>query len=185
MINADRWVYPVIASVIASILVLLAPAVASYLLTFSAHFWTGAIDEAYRHAVEFDSYMLVSLQQFIALACGMIVNWFALLRLLRGRRILPLGVLPVILSHTTTILSLMLLVMFLASIGLDARSAEAHGTYERRMMVLAPVFSNDERNRLIAVWGDVQTKSAYDALMAQMEELANKYNISLPKRRDQ
>jgi hypothetical protein len=112
--------------------------------------------------------MLGSLQLFVALAYATIFAWSGLLTLRRDGR--SPAAHRTMLVHTTLILCLITPVLFLGAIGLDARSAQAHDTYERRMKVLAPVFSGDERNRLIAARGNVKTP-----LMAQMDELANRY----------
>jgi hypothetical protein len=53
------------------------------------------------------------------------------------------------------------------------------------MMALTPASLDDERKVLIGAWGRVMSKADFDKLMAQMEDLASKYHVSLPARQDQ
>ena len=65
------------------------------------------------------------------------------------------------------------------------RSGLAFETYERRTMVLTPVYSVEEQKILIAEWGRVTSKADFEKIMSRMETLAKKYNVVLPSRSDE
>jgi hypothetical protein len=60
-------------------------------------------------------------------------------------------------------------------------SIQANATYERRMMALAPVLTDQERRNLIGQWAMVDSRARYDELQKRLEDLAISYHITLPK----
>jgi hypothetical protein len=61
-------------------------------------------------------------------------------------------------------------------------SIQAHSSFDRRMMALAPVVSDAERNQLYREWSFVASEADYEALMSRMETLAASKRQQLPKR---
>jgi hypothetical protein len=64
-------------------------------------------------------------------------------------------------------------------------TVNAARTEERRVMILTPYITDQERKELIGRWGRVETKADFDGLMNVMDGIAANHHITLPKRLDQ
>jgi hypothetical protein len=59
-------------------------------------------------------------------------------------------------------------------------SISTEATFERGMMALAPVMSDQEKKELLSEWAHIKSKNDYNAIWAKMEGLATKYKQTLP-----
>jgi hypothetical protein len=60
-------------------------------------------------------------------------------------------------------------------------SLQATATFDRRLMALTPLISDQERKNLLGQWALMKGRKDYDKLNDQFEELAKKYHAELPK----
>jgi len=72
---------------------------------------------------------------------------------------------------------------FAASLGVLSGSyvsIQANATFQRRMMALAPVVTEDERKSLLRDWALVTSKDRYRELNDKMDNLSKHYNVTIP-----
>ena len=69
--------------------------------------------------------------------------------------------------------------MFIINSGLYT-AFQATATFDRRLMALAPVISDQERKSLLGQWAMMKGRADYDKINAKFQELAEKYHSELP-----
>ncbi len=79
------------------------------------------------------------------------------------------------------VFSIELTALFLIYLGMTV-SVQASASYERRVMALSNIITEEERGKIISKWAFVQSKTDYEKVMQYIETLANKYEVNLPKR---
>jgi predicted PurR-regulated permease PerM len=75
-----------------------------------------------------------------------------------------------------------ILIPFFIIIAGPAVSIRANATFQRRLMALTPVISDEERKELLGKWAMVSSKVDFENINTQIEELAKKYQTKLPRR---
>lgn len=58
---------------------------------------------------------------------------------------------------------------------------QATATFDQRLMALEPVISDGERRALRGEWAVMRSRADYDRIMGQMEGIARKAALALPK----
>jgi cytochrome bd-type quinol oxidase subunit 2 len=79
------------------------------------------------------------------------------------------------------VLPMMMIALFIIAAG-PAVSIRANSTFQRRLMALAPVITEDERKQVLGNWAMMSSKADYLAINAALEQVAKKHNVDLPKR---
>jgi cytochrome bd-type quinol oxidase subunit 2 len=79
------------------------------------------------------------------------------------------------------VLPMMMIALFIIAAG-PAVSIRANSTFQRRLMALAPVITEDERKQVLGNWAMMSSKADYLAINAALEQIAKKHNTDLPKR---
>jgi hypothetical protein len=90
----------------------------------------------------------------------------------RVHRFLRVFVVPVMLP-------VMLLPVLIIAAG-PAVSIRANSTFQRRLMALTPVITENDRKKLLGNWAMIKSKNDYLKINGQLEELAKKYSVALP-----
>jgi hypothetical protein len=62
-----------------------------------------------------------------------------------------------------------------------AVSIRANATFQRRLMALTPVISEEETEQLLGKWAMMNSKAEYLEINTQLKEVANKYHVALPQ----
>jgi hypothetical protein len=73
----------------------------------------------------------------------------------------------------------MLLPVLIIAAG-PAVSIRANSTFQRRLMALTPVITENDRKKLLGNWAMIKSKNDYLKINGQLEELAKKYSVALP-----
>jgi hypothetical protein len=167
----NQWFIGIATAIVGAIILWLLPILGGYLLIAMGQAWHGTLDRAYANA-PFANVWLSQLNLAMSSIFFVLVLTWLLLLIAPARR-------------TRAAVIGMTCLTFLASIiiePLGQLSVNAYTTYERRIMLLTPAFSEEERKALVSVWARVQSKADYDKLMAMIEALGKKYDITLPPR---
>jgi hypothetical protein len=78
------------------------------------------------------------------------------------------------------ILALVVFVFMLITVSGSYISIQASQAFDLRLMALAPVISEQEKNDLLRDWALMDSKAQYDALKAKMAAIATKRDTTLP-----
>jgi hypothetical protein len=86
-----------------------------------------------------------------------------------------------IVSSTNVIAPIAMIALFGIIFAGPAVSIRANATFQRRLMALTPVISEEERKQLLGKWAMMNSKAEYLEINTQLEEIANKYHVALPQ----
>jgi hypothetical protein len=178
------WI-SVITSIVASILFGLffqpiVNGISNVIVNTIGVFYTGYVDKLYYDAVQSPTDFMIFVTFFFitAAAPASLVGGMAL---------------GVLVQRTTgqtqrwirrmilTAMPITLIAVFIAASG-PAVSTKANSAFQRRLMALTPVITEDERKQILGTWALVNSKADYLKINDTLEELGKKHGITLPKR---
>jgi hypothetical protein len=82
----------------------------------------------------------------------------------------------------STVFAVIMIIPLAILIAGPSVSIRANATFQRRLMALTPVISDQERKELLGTWAMINSKAEYENINTQMEDLAKKYHAILPRR---
>jgi cytochrome bd-type quinol oxidase subunit 2 len=179
----------IIASVVASILfgIFLQPittGISNVIVSIIGVFYGGYIDLIYDNAAENPIDYVVLLTFFMIMVLPLIILFYLVMltyRLATGR--------PT--PFWSSVISMVPLAYFIAGISIFPLlimsagitiSIKANATFQRQLMALAPVISEQETKELRRQWAMMKSKTDYAAINSQIDALAAKYHTELPTR---
>jgi hypothetical protein len=72
------------------------------------------------------------------------------------------------------------LIIFMIMIAGPAVSITANAKFQRRLMALSPVISEQDRKELLGKWAMMKSRSDYEKIYNEIQNLAQKYHTELP-----
>jgi hypothetical protein len=172
----NPWFIGIASAIVATVIIWGVPVIGNFLLTSVGGVWHGVLDAAYRRAPNIELLSPMHTYDMVLLIFPVTMIWLVL----GFARLFHTPYRYIV--YTTSVVVAFTGLWYMIT---DIRSVEAKASYDRRMMVFTPFFSQEERKALIGDWGNIRSRSDYDALMMKMESLAKKYSISLPPRLDE
>jgi hypothetical protein len=79
------------------------------------------------------------------------------------------------------VIILVFLVMTAITIAGPTISVGLHSRFQRQIMALDPVISDQERKEMFGMWAEMKSKSDYDQIQSALKDLSNKYHRELPR----
>jgi hypothetical protein len=178
------WVGSIISNLVVAILFAIffqniATAISNLIVNIIGTFYKGYIDSLYNQAAESPSdFLLLYLLVLIVLMPGLVVIafWIAgtiatkLSRIggesIRSRR-----------TYRMILLAPFPFVILLFGISGPLVSIEANAKFQRRLMLLSPVISQQEKNEFLGKWAKMKSQDDYNKIMDEMQSVAKKYGL--------
>jgi len=182
----------IIASVIASVIILvfIQPVLRlawSAILAFGTRIFQGYIDSIYANAaLGHKSYIdFILLILILSLFSGFSVGMLRVMTIAFKRRAPHLERRPRLSKRHLLIMFWILIIIFhlsvLSLIIPPYSDLQLNTSFQQRLTVLAPKLTDLEEEELKAAWASMQTRSHYEDIKLQMEEIAREHGITLPK----
>jgi len=172
----------VVGSIVASFLFALffqpiVTAISNVTVSTIGVFYTGYVDRLYYNAVQNPADQLIYMVFSVITGLPMVI--FVALVLTGLLRRVADQTQRRISRMLTIILPFMLTPLLIIVAGPEV-SLNANATFQRRLLALTPVITEDERKELLGEWAMVNSKANYLQINTRLEELANKYHTTLP-----
>jgi hypothetical protein len=177
------WV-SVVGSIVASFLFALffqpiVTAISNVTVSTIGVFYTGYVDRLYYDAVQNPAdqliYMVFAIIGGLPLVILIATALTASMRRTEGqtrRRIARM---------LNIVLPFMMIALLILVAGPEV-SVKPNATFQRRLLALTPVITEDERKIVLGEWAMVDSKEGYLRINTRLEELATKYHTTLPRK---
>jgi hypothetical protein len=181
------WVGSIISNLVVAILFAIffqniATAISNLIVNIIGTFYKGYIDSLYNQAAESPSdFLLLYLLVLIVFMPGFVVIVFWVVSNIATKLATDDKTIKSRTTYRMLLFAPFPFVIFLFGISGPIVSIEANAKFQRRLMLISPVISQQEKNEFLGKWARMKSQDDYNKIMDDMQSVAKKYGSELPK----